>query len=186
MADDANVVAADAATLQSLLSEVKNDNAAGEYYLPDIVEIARARGLSAGVVHCAEAETLGVNSRAELAGAEASFQQAIRARLMADGVTLQAPDTCWFAWDTVIGRDAEIEPNVIFGPGVTIESGARIRAFSHLEVCHVSRGAWVCTAHETSSSTCSASAKRRSAVESYTIFCRACSSRRCTPEVTRS
>ena len=140
---NSGVVAADAATLQSLLVEVKNDNAAGEYYLPDIVEIARARGLSAGVVHCAEAETLGVNSRAELAGAEASFQQAIRARLMADGVTLQAPETCWFAWDTVIGRDAEIEPNVIFGPGATIESGARIRAFSHLEGCHVSRGAIV-------------------------------------------
>lgn len=140
---NSGVVAADATLLMELIAEVGNDNAAGEYYLPDIVAIARARGLSAGVVPCAETETLGVNSRAELARAEVSFQHAARARLMDDGVTLQAPDTVWLAWDTVIGRDAEIEPNVVFGPGVTIESGARIRAFSHLEGCHVSRGAIV-------------------------------------------
>ncbi|MGR3377230.1 bifunctional UDP-N-acetylglucosamine diphosphorylase/glucosamine-1-phosphate N-acetyltransferase GlmU [Salipiger abyssi] len=140
---NSGVVSADAQTLMGLVSAVTNDNAAGEYYLPDIVTIARARGLSAGVVHCAEAETLGVNSRAELAGAETAFQQGLRARLMADGVALQAPDTVFFAWDTAIGRDAEIEPNVIFGPGVTVESGARIRGFSHLEGAHVSRGAVV-------------------------------------------
>lgn len=140
---NSGVVAADAQTLMGLIEAVENDNAAGEYYLPDIVEIARARGLSAGVVPCAEAETLGVNSRAELAGAETAFQQSARARLMADGVTMQAPETVYTAWDTTIGRDTEIEPNVIFGPGVTIESGARIRAFSHLEGCHVSRGAAV-------------------------------------------
>ncbi|MCR8547044.1 bifunctional UDP-N-acetylglucosamine diphosphorylase/glucosamine-1-phosphate N-acetyltransferase GlmU [Salipiger sp. P9] len=140
---NSGVVAADAQTLLTLISEVGNDNAAGEYYLPDIVALARARGLTAGVVHCAEAETLGVNSRAELAAAEAAFQAATRARLLADGVTLHAPETVYLAWDTVIGRDAEIEPNVIFGPGVTIETGARIRAFSHLEGCHVSRGAIV-------------------------------------------
>ncbi|APX25230.1 MAG: bifunctional UDP-N-acetylglucosamine diphosphorylase/glucosamine-1-phosphate N-acetyltransferase GlmU [Rhodobacteraceae bacterium] len=140
---NSGVVAADAQTLMALIEAVENDNAAGEYYLPDIVEIARARGLSAGVVPCAETETLGVNSRAELAGAEAAFQQSARMRLMADGVTLQAPETVYTAWDTTIGRDTEIEPNVIFGPGVTIESGARIRAFSHLEGCHVSRGAAV-------------------------------------------
>ncbi len=140
---NSGVVAADATLLQALVAEVGNDNAAGEYYLTDIVAIARARGLSATVVRCDEAETLGVNSRAELAAAEAQFQTAARAALMADGVTLQAPDTVFLAWDTVIGRDALVEPNVVFGPGVTVETGARIRAFCHLEGCHVSRGAIV-------------------------------------------
>ncbi|MDO6585573.1 bifunctional UDP-N-acetylglucosamine diphosphorylase/glucosamine-1-phosphate N-acetyltransferase GlmU [Salipiger sp. 1_MG-2023] len=140
---NSGLMAADATVLMDLVAQVGNDNAAGEYYLTDIIALARARGLSAGVVHCAEAETMGVNSRSELARAEVSFQQTTRARLIDDGVSLQAPDTVWLAWDTVIGRDAEIEPNVVFGPGVTIESDARIRAFSHLEGCHVSRGAIV-------------------------------------------
>ncbi len=140
---NSGVVAADAAVLMDLVGKVGNGNASGEYYLTDIVAIARAQGLSAGVVLCDEAETLGVNSRPELARAEAAFQQSRRARLIEDGVNLQAPDTVWLAWDTEIGRDAEIEPNVVFGPGVTIESDARIRAFSHLEGCHVSRGATV-------------------------------------------
>ncbi|MBL3567316.1 bifunctional UDP-N-acetylglucosamine diphosphorylase/glucosamine-1-phosphate N-acetyltransferase GlmU, partial [Rhodovulum sulfidophilum] len=98
---------------------------------------------SAGVVICDEAETLGVNSRTDLAAAEAAFQARARARALENGVTLVAPETVFFAFDTVIGRDAVIEPNVIFGPDVTVESGARIRAFSHLEGCHVSRGAVV-------------------------------------------
>jgi len=140
---NSGVLAADAQLLFSLIEAVGNDNAAGEYYLTDIVEIARARGLSAGVVRCDEAETLGVNTRAELAAAEATFQARARAAAMEDGVTLIAPDTVHFAHDTVIGRDAVIEQNVIFGPGVTVETGARIRAFSHLEGCHVSRGAIV-------------------------------------------
>ena len=140
---NSGVMMADAGVLVDLLGAVGNDNAAGEYYLPDIIAIARARGLSAGVVHCDEAETLGVNSRAELAAAEATFQARARAELFDSGVTLQAPDTVHLAWDTIIGRDTEVEPNVIFGPDVTIESGARIRAFSHLEGCHVSRGAIV-------------------------------------------
>jgi bifunctional UDP-N-acetylglucosamine pyrophosphorylase/glucosamine-1-phosphate N-acetyltransferase len=140
---NSGVVAADSATLFDLLDAVTNDNAAGEYYLTDIVAIARARGLSATVVRCDEAETLGVNARAELAAAEAAFQARARAELMANGVTLQAPETVHLAWDTIIGRDAEVEPNVVFGPGVTVETGAQIRAFCHLEGCHVSRGAIV-------------------------------------------
>ena len=140
---NSGVVAADAATLFELVALVKNDNAAGEFYLTDIVEIARARGLSATVVRCDEAETMGINSRAELAVAEGAFQSTRRAEVLADGVTLQAPETVYFAHDTVIGRDAVIEPNVVFGPDVTIESGATIRAFSHLEGCHVSRDAVV-------------------------------------------
>ena len=140
---NSGVIAADAATLFSLIDAVGNENAAGEYYLTDIVGLARARGLTATVVECAEAETLGINSRFELAQAEAVFQNAARMTALEDGVTLTAPETIYFAYDTVIGRDAIIEPNVVFGPGVTVESGATIRAFSHLEGCHVSRGAVV-------------------------------------------
>ncbi len=137
------VVAADAQGLFSLLDQVTPHNAQGEYYLTDIVEIARAQGLSAGVVRCPQEETLGINTRSQLAAAEDLFQA--RARVMAtdDGVTLTQPDTIIFAHDTVIGRDAVIEGPVVFGPGVTIESDARIRPFSHLEGCHVSRGATV-------------------------------------------
>ncbi|MFG5380428.1 bifunctional UDP-N-acetylglucosamine diphosphorylase/glucosamine-1-phosphate N-acetyltransferase GlmU [Yoonia sp. R2-816] len=140
---NSGVIAANAATLFDLIDAVGNNNAAGEYYLTDIIGIARARGLTATVVRCAEAETMGINSRAELAIAEATFQDRARKAAMGDGVTLTAPDTVHFAYDTVVGRDTIIEPNVVFGPGVTIESGATIRAFSHLEGCHVSRGAVV-------------------------------------------
>ncbi len=140
---NSGVVAVKSEVLFDLLSAVSNDNAAGEYYLTDIVGIARARGLSATVVRCDESETLGVNSRAELATAETLLQQRKRQDLLEDGVAMQAPETVYLAWDTVIGRDTEIEPNVVFGPDVTVESGARIRAFSHLEGAHVSRGAVV-------------------------------------------
>jgi len=140
---NSGVIACNAAQLFDLIDAVDNDNASGEYYLTDIIAIARARGLSATAVTCAEAETLGVNSRAQLAKAEAAFQSRTRAVMMEDGVTLEAPETVYFSRDTYIGRDTLIEPNVVFGPGVTVETGARIRAFSHLEGCHVSRGAIV-------------------------------------------
>ncbi|MBE0413169.1 bifunctional UDP-N-acetylglucosamine diphosphorylase/glucosamine-1-phosphate N-acetyltransferase GlmU [Yoonia sp.] len=140
---NSGVVAANAATLFALIDKVNNDNAAGEYYLTDIVGIARAQGLRATVVQCDEAETRGINSRAELAMAEAQFQARARSTAQDDGVTLTAPETVFFAHDTVIGRDSIIAPNVVFGPGVTVESGATILAFSHLEGCHVSRGAVV-------------------------------------------
>lgn len=137
---NSGVIAADSTTLFDLIDAVGNDNASGEYYLTDIVELAQARGLTATAIACDEAETLGVNSRAQLAEAEAAFQARARAELLDLGVTLTAPDTVFLSYDTVIGRDTIIEPNVIFGPGVTVESGARIRAFSHLEGAHVSRG----------------------------------------------
>ncbi|MFN3292475.1 MAG: bifunctional UDP-N-acetylglucosamine diphosphorylase/glucosamine-1-phosphate N-acetyltransferase GlmU [Gemmobacter sp.] len=140
---NSGVMAADAATLFALIDAVDNANAAGEYYLTDVAGIARARGLTAGVVLCDEAETLGINTRAELVAAEAAFQARRRAEMIDLGVTLTAPDTVIFALDTVVGRDAIIGPNVVFGPGVTVESGAEIRAFCHLEGCHVSRGATV-------------------------------------------
>ena len=140
---NSGVVCAEAKLLFSLIAEVKNDNAAQEYYLTDIVELARKRGLSAGVVLCDEAETLGVNTRAQLAEAEAAFQARARAEALDNGVTLTAPETVFFGLDTYVGRDAIIGPNVLFGPGVTVESGAEIKGFCHLEGCHISRGATV-------------------------------------------
>jgi bifunctional UDP-N-acetylglucosamine pyrophosphorylase/glucosamine-1-phosphate N-acetyltransferase len=140
---NSGVICASAKTLFQLISRVGTANAAAEYYLTDIVEIAQASGLSAGVVICDEAETLGVNTRAQLAEAEAAFQSRARAEALENGVTLTAPETVFFALDTHIGRDAIIGPNVIFGSAVTIESGAEVKAFCHLEGCHISRGAVV-------------------------------------------
>lgn len=140
---NSGLMACDAATLFDLISGVSNDNASEEYYLTDVVELARQRALSVTAVSCDESETLGVNSRADLAQADAVFQARARIELLDNGVTLMAPDTVYLAFDTVIGRDTVIEPNVVFGPGVTVESGATIRAFSHLEGCHVSRDAVV-------------------------------------------
>ena len=137
---NSGVIACKSNLLFDLIDAVGNDNASQEYYLTDIISIARARGLKAAAVTCPEAETLGVNSRADLAAADAAFQTRTRAAMLEDGVTLVAPETVYFARDTYIGRDTEIEPNVVFGPGVTVESGVTIRAFSHLEGCHVSRG----------------------------------------------
>ncbi len=140
---NSGVICADSAMLATLVAAVGNDNASGEYYLTDIIALARAGGHSAGVVLCDESETLGINARHELAAAEAAFQSRARIEAMENGVTLTAPDTVFFALGTHIGRDATIGPNVIFGPGVTIESGAEIKGFCHLEGCHISRGATV-------------------------------------------
>jgi bifunctional UDP-N-acetylglucosamine pyrophosphorylase/glucosamine-1-phosphate N-acetyltransferase len=140
---NSGVVLAATDTLLRLAAAVGNANAAGEHYLTDIVELGAREGLVTRVVTCDEAETLGINTRADLAAAEVVFQKRARAEATANGVTLEAPDTVHFAHDTVIGRDAVVEPNVVFAPGVTVESGARIRAFSHLEDCHVSTGAIV-------------------------------------------
>lgn len=140
---NSGVVMADAATLMDLVNAVGNDNAKGEYYLTDIVGIARARGLTCAAVTCTEQETMGVNSRVDLAAAEAVFQWNRRGRALDEGVTLTAPETVFFAFDTHIGRDVTIAPNVFFGPGVTVETGAEIRAFCHLEGCHVAEGAQI-------------------------------------------
>ena len=140
---NSGVLAADADLLRDLIAQLGNDNAAGEYYLTDVVGLARAAGRRAAVVTCDEAETLGINTRAELAAAEAAFQARARAEAMESGVTLTDPGSVWFALDTVIGRDAVIGPNVVFGPGVTVESGAEVLAFCHLEGCHISEGATV-------------------------------------------
>ncbi|WP_299847441.1 bifunctional UDP-N-acetylglucosamine diphosphorylase/glucosamine-1-phosphate N-acetyltransferase GlmU [uncultured Paracoccus sp.] len=140
---NSGVMALDAGLLRQLIGKLGRDNAAGEYYLTDLVELARAAGHRADVVTCDESETLGINTRAELAAAEAAFQARARAGALENGVTLSDPATVWFALDTAIGRDAIIGQNVVFGPGVTIESGAEILPFCHLEGCHIATGATV-------------------------------------------
>ncbi|WP_164662003.1 bifunctional UDP-N-acetylglucosamine diphosphorylase/glucosamine-1-phosphate N-acetyltransferase GlmU [Tropicibacter sp. Alg240-R139] len=140
---NSGVVCADSATLFDLISKVGNDNASGEYYLTDIVDIANADGKRCVAVTCDEAETLGVNSRVDLAAAEAVFQASRRRQAMEEGATLVAPETAHFAYDTKLGRDVLIEPNVVFGPGVVVEDGVELRAFSHLEGCHVGQGSIV-------------------------------------------
>jgi bifunctional UDP-N-acetylglucosamine pyrophosphorylase/glucosamine-1-phosphate N-acetyltransferase len=120
--------------LFALLARVGNDNAQGEYYLPDIVNLAIGDGRNCAVIATADPdEVAGINSRAELADAEARWQAQRRRRAMDDGVSLVAPETVWFAWDTEIGRDVTIEPNVVFGPGVRIGDQVTIRAFCHIE-----------------------------------------------------
>jgi bifunctional UDP-N-acetylglucosamine pyrophosphorylase / glucosamine-1-phosphate N-acetyltransferase len=127
--------------LFDLLAQVGNDNAQGEYYLPEIVNIAIRKGGSCALVTTRDPdEVAGINSRAELAGAEARWQTVRRARAMADGATLVAPETVFFAWDTALGRDVTVEPNVVFGPGVSVADGATIHAFCHLEGANVGEG----------------------------------------------
>ncbi len=130
---NSGLMAVRSADLFALLARVGNDNAAGEYYLPDIVMLAAADGRTSAVIETGAGEVAGVNSRAELAAVEGDWQAQRRARAMADGATLIAPDTVWFAHDTQIGRDVVIEPNVVFGPGVTVANGVMIHAFSHIE-----------------------------------------------------
>lgn len=129
--------------LFSLLSEVRNDNAKREFYLTDIVGLARAGGHVAAVVQCPEAETMGCDSRSDLAAAEAIFQTARRSAALEQGVTLQDPETVYFSFDTELERDVRIEPHVVFGKGVRVEAGTTIKAFSHLEETHIGPGASV-------------------------------------------
>ncbi len=138
---NSGMMAVRAEDLFGLLAKVGNDNAAGEYYLPDVVMLAAAEGRQSVVIEAEPWEMSGVNSRAELALVEAEWQRRRRLQAMADGVTLVAPDTVWFAHDTVIGRDCVIEPNVVFGPGVRIADGVCIRAFSHIEGATIATGA---------------------------------------------
>ena len=129
--------------LWPLLERVGNDNAAGEYYLPDIVMLAIADGRRNIVVLGSSGDVAGVNSRHDLAELEAYWQRHARAGIMAAGVTLVAPETVWFSHDTQIGRDTVVEPNVVFGPGVRIGERVRIKAFSHIEGATIAEGAEV-------------------------------------------
>lgn len=140
---NSGLMAVRSADLFALLARVGNHNAAGEYYLPDIVMLAAGDGRASAVIETDAFEVTGVNSRAELAALEAQWQQARRAQAMADGATLVAPETVWFAHDTAIGRDVTIEPNVVFGPGVNVADGVVIRGFSHIEGASIATGATV-------------------------------------------
>ncbi|MCC5981472.1 MAG: bifunctional UDP-N-acetylglucosamine diphosphorylase/glucosamine-1-phosphate N-acetyltransferase GlmU [Oceanicaulis sp.] len=137
---NSGVLAAPASLMFELLSQVTNDNAKGEYYITDIVALARKAGHSARAVRADASEVLGVNSRVDLAAAEAAFQTRARRAAMEAGVTLIAPETVFFSHDTHIANDVVIEPHVVFGPGVRIETGAVIHAFSHLEGAAVGEG----------------------------------------------
>src|SRR4051812_24859874 len=115
------------------LAKVGNDNAAGEYYLPDIVNVAAAEGREAVVIEGDPYEAAGVNSRAELAHLELEWQRRRRERALEEGATLIDPESVWFAYDTRLGRDVTVEPHVVFGPGVSVADGATIHAFSHID-----------------------------------------------------
>jgi bifunctional UDP-N-acetylglucosamine pyrophosphorylase/glucosamine-1-phosphate N-acetyltransferase len=131
----------DGSRLFGLLDSIGNDNAKHEYYLTDIVEAARRTGSTCRVVEAPEEEALGVNSRAELAVAEAKMQARLRLRAMENGATLIDPASVFLSFDTVLGRDVMVEPNVVFGTGVTIGDNVEIRAFSHIEKATVENGA---------------------------------------------
>lgn len=140
---NAGGLAALGSEMRDWLAVVSNDNAKAEFYLTDIVAIARAAGVNVAALNAPYEECLGINSRSELAQAEAAFQARMRQHFMAEGVTLQAPDTVFFAADTKIGADSSVGPHVVFGLGVTLESGVEVKAFSHLEGCVVRTGAMI-------------------------------------------
>ncbi len=138
---NSGLMAVRATQLFALLARVGNDNAPGEYYLTDIVNIANADGRTCAVVLTDDpGEVAGINSRAELADAEAHWQRRRRRRAMDEGATLIAPETVWFSWDTVVGRDVMIEQNVVMAPGVTVADNVTIHAFSHLEGATLASG----------------------------------------------
>lgn len=138
---NSGLLAARAEDLFPLLARVGNDNAQGEYYLPDIVNIAIADGRGCAVVTTDDPdEVAGINSRSELAAAERRWQDARRERAMAEGASLAAPETVFFSWDTQVGRDVAIGPNVVFGPGVSVADGVTIHAFCHLEGARLASG----------------------------------------------
>ncbi len=140
---NSGVMAIDGDILFDMLDKVGNDNAKGEYYLTDIVAIARAAGRRCTVIEADEAELMGINSKADLAIAEKRFQTDARLAALDGGVTLHDPETVWFSHDTRIGVDVEIEPHVVFRPGVVIGDRVTIKAFSHLEGAVVDSGATI-------------------------------------------
>ncbi|MBC7767595.1 MAG: bifunctional UDP-N-acetylglucosamine diphosphorylase/glucosamine-1-phosphate N-acetyltransferase GlmU [Phycisphaerales bacterium] len=138
---NSGVLCADARTLFELLSRVRSDNAKGEFYLTDVVALGRSAGFKTSIVVGMESDTLGVNTKVELAAAEAAFQQRMRVAAMEAGVTLIDPASVFFSHDTQIAPDVVIEPSVFFGKGVRIAKGARIKAFCHIEGAEIGEGA---------------------------------------------
>lgn len=138
---NAGVMAFDSAVLWELLASIKPHNAKGEYYLTDAIALARQQGLAVGCVKGDAEEVLGINSRAELAAAEAILQNRLRLHVMNEGVTLRDPASVYLSADTKLGRDVIVGPHVVFGMGVEVEEGAEILPFSHLEGVHVKKGA---------------------------------------------
>jgi bifunctional UDP-N-acetylglucosamine pyrophosphorylase/glucosamine-1-phosphate N-acetyltransferase len=127
----------------ALIERIGNRNAKGEYYLTDAVAIARDMGLKAVAIETGEDDMRGINTKAQLAETEAVLQKRLRAAALAAGVTMIAPETVFLSADTKFGKDVTIEPHVVFGPGVTVDDGATIRSFSHLDGAHVGKGARV-------------------------------------------
>jgi bifunctional UDP-N-acetylglucosamine pyrophosphorylase/glucosamine-1-phosphate N-acetyltransferase len=140
---NSGIMLADSKVLWDLLAQVQPNNAKGEYYLTDVVGLARKAGLTCGVVEGHEDEMLGINSRVELAEAEGIFQRKLRTRVLENGATMTAPDSVFFSADTKIGRDVEIGPFVVFGPGVTVDDNVVIKGFCHFEGAHIHAGAIV-------------------------------------------
>jgi bifunctional UDP-N-acetylglucosamine pyrophosphorylase/glucosamine-1-phosphate N-acetyltransferase len=140
---NAGIMSADARAFFRWTARLSNDNAQREYYLTEIPVLAKADGVRCAVALAEETETMGINSRAELAGAEAEMQRRLRGKLLEQGVGMTAPETVYLSFDTAIEADALVEPYVVFGPGVTVRSRAQIRAFSHLEGADVGEGAIV-------------------------------------------
>ena len=134
---NSGVILTNSKNLTQLVKLLKNNNASKEYYLTDIVAIANSHNQKCSLLLCSETETLGINTRHELAYAENLFQNRTREKFLDIGVTLASPETTIFSLDTVIGRDTFIGQNVVFEPGVTIETGAIIKPFCHLESCHI-------------------------------------------------
>ena len=130
---NSGVMVIDGKRLSGLLDKVSNKNAKGEFYLTDLVGIARKQGLAAAAIEAPADELLGIDSRANLADAERLMQQRLRARAMDDGATLVAPETVFLSADTRLGRDVIVHPHVVFGPGVTVANRTEIRSFSHIE-----------------------------------------------------
>jgi bifunctional UDP-N-acetylglucosamine pyrophosphorylase / glucosamine-1-phosphate N-acetyltransferase len=140
---NAGIMAADAKRFFAWAARLENNNSQKEFYLTDIPTFARKDGVNCAVVEAEEREMMGVNSRAELAACEGVMQQRLRAKLLNDGVGMLAPETVYLAHDTAIEADAQIGPYVVFGPGVTVRSGAQIKSHSHLEGAEVGKGALV-------------------------------------------
>jgi len=136
-------MAVDAEFLRHAIPQLNNDNAKGEYYLTDIIAIARANDKVCGVIEIDEEEVIGVNSRVELAVAEEIYQDRRRLEAMESGVTLIDPSTVFFSYDTILANDVVVEPNVFFGPGVSIATGVLVKGFSHIEGSSIGEGAMI-------------------------------------------